>query len=140
MEEQLVAPCGMNCAVCSSYLAMSRGHEKKRGMAHCAGCRIRQKNCSFIKKRCVSGLQKDAIQYCYECDIFPCENLEKIDKRYRTNYDYSFIEALEFIRDNGIDAFLEREMEKYKCPDCGDIICIHNGKCYKCQTLTSWRG
>ncbi len=140
MKKELIAPCGMNCAICSSYLAYSRGHEKKRGMAHCIGCRERKKNCSFIKKRCGARLQKEEIDYCYQCPDFPCENLEKIDNRYKTRYDYSFIENLEFIRDNGMDVFLERERERWKCPNCGDVLCVHNGKCYKCQTVESWKG
>jgi hypothetical protein len=139
MEKELIAPCGMNCGLCSGYLALSRGHKKKRGMPHCAGCRIRQKNCAFIKKRCETRLVKK-VEFCHECMRFPCENLKKIDKRYRTRYDYSFIENLKIIREKGLDAFLEREREQWKCPNCGDVICIHNGKCYKCQTVESWRG
>ena len=29
MEEQLIAPCGMNCGVCVSYLAMKNEINKK---------------------------------------------------------------------------------------------------------------
>ena len=140
MKAELIAPCGMNCSLCSSYLAYSRGHEKKRGMSHCTGCRIRGKNCSFVKKRCPHGLSKGKLDYCHECGDFPCENLQKISNRYKTNYNYNFIENLEFIRDNGMDAFLEKETEEHKCLNCGDVICIHNGKCYKCQEIKSWKG
>ncbi|MBA3046117.1 MAG: DUF3795 domain-containing protein [Candidatus Thermoplasmatota archaeon] len=140
MKPELIAPCGMNCAICSAYLAMSRGHEKKKGMSHCTGCRARNKNCSFIKKRCTGGLRQNKIRFCYECSDFPCENLRKIDARYRKNYDYSFIVALEFIRDNGMEPHLVHEEMRYKCPSCGDVLCVHNGKCYKCQSIKTWRG
>jgi hypothetical protein len=136
----LIAPCGMNCGFCSAYLAMSRGHEKRKGMSHCPGCRARNKDCSFIKKRCPSGLRKNLVQFCYECAVFPCENLVKIAKRYETDYEYDFIEALKFIRDKGMPAFLRRERKRWKCPNCGDVICVHNGKCYRCQKITSWKG
>ncbi len=109
-------------------------------MTHCTGCRIRQKDCSFIKKRCGPKLQKNQVHFCYECDDFPCDNVKKLDHRYKTNYNYSFIEALVFIRDNGMDAFLNRELERWKCPNCGDILCVHNGKCYSCQDIKSWKG
>jgi hypothetical protein len=139
MERELIAPCGMNCGLCSSYLALSRGLEKKKGMAHCSGCRIRQKNCAFVKKRCAK-IRKGEVEFCYECGDFPCYEIKHLDERYITRYHYSFIEALEFIRDKGMDAFLKREKKKWKCKNCGDVICVHNGKCYKCQKIKSWKG
>lgn len=75
---------------------------------------------------------KGKVQYCYECEEFPCANLLKLDKRYRSNYRTSFVENLEYIRENGIDKFMERENEKWQCPECGEVICCHNGICYSC--------
>ncbi|MHB8104356.1 MAG: DUF3795 domain-containing protein, partial [Dehalococcoidales bacterium] len=53
METILVAPCGMNCGLCSAYLAM-KNDLKKLGIqrSYCAGCRPRGKNCAFMKKNC----------------------------------------------------------------------------------------
>jgi hypothetical protein len=51
MKEELVAPCGMNCGVCSGYLAF--GHDvKAQGirMPYCKSCRPRDKKCTFLKK------------------------------------------------------------------------------------------
>jgi len=42
------------------------------------------------------------------------------------------IENLEYIKENGIRYFLTKEAERWKCPDCGDTICCHNGICYNC--------
>ena len=39
------------------------------------------------------------------------------------------------IEKQGMDAFLKEQEKKYKCPECGEIICVHNGKCYSCDTL-----
>jgi len=46
----------------------------------------------------------------------------------------SMIDNLEFIRDNGIDKFLRRQAKKYKCPTCGGTVCVHNGRCYECDS------
>jgi len=46
----------------------------------------------------------------------------------------SMIDNLEFIGDNGIDKFLRRQAEKYKCPTCGGTIRVHNGRCYECDS------
>ena len=45
----------------------------------------------------------------------------------------SMIENLEYIRDKGIDKFLEKEQEKWQCPDCAGVICCHNGLCLNCN-------
>jgi len=55
-----------------------------------------------------------------------------IDKRYRALYRMSMIENLEYIGKNGVGQFLEKEEEKWKCPECGAAICCHNGICFNC--------
>ena len=72
------------------------------------------------------------MRFCYDCKDFPCRWLKTLDKRYRTFYHMSMIENLEYIRDNGISKFLEREQEKWRCPECGGVICCHNGVCFNC--------
>ena len=131
-NENLVAPCGMNCGICSGYLAET--HDiKKQGvrMTYCRGCRPRNKNCAFLKKRC-RLLSEGTVNFCYECPQFPCDQLKAIDKRYRERYHMSMLENLSFIREHGIDGFLKKEEEKWQCPDCGGTICCHNGICFDC--------
>jgi hypothetical protein len=132
MEEILIAPCGMNCALCASYLAM-KNDLKTTGImkTYCAGCRPRGKNCAFLKKKC-DLLGNVRVQYCYECSEFPCRSLKQLDTRYRTLYRMSMIENLEYIREHGIKNLLEREEEKWRCPECGGTICCHNGICFSC--------
>jgi len=45
----------------------------------------------------------------------------------------SMIENLIFIKENGIESFLEKETEKWKCPECGELISCHNGVCMSCH-------
>jgi hypothetical protein len=132
MKEELIAPCGINCAVCSAYLAMKNDLKKQGiGRMYCAGCRPRGKNCTFMKKNC-ELLGNGLVQFCYECGDFPCRRLKALDKRYRTFYHMSMIENLEFIKKEGIGQFLAKEETKWRCPDCGDVICCHSGVCYSC--------
>lgn len=123
----------MNCAICSGYLALENDVKSKgTKMPYCAGCRPRDKKCAFLKKRC-DLLLNNRIKYCYECDDFPCEKLLHIDKRYRDNYKMSMIENLEYIKGFGIERFLKKEGEKWKCSECGGVICCHNGICFSCN-------
>ena len=132
-ERILVAPCGMDCNIYSHYLAYAHDPQKIPGRPQCAGCRIRNKNCAFVKKRCAK-LRKGEAEFCYECTDFPCRSIKKLDERYRARWNYSFIENLECIRDEGIDAFLEKEQKRFKCPKCRGTVSVHDGKCYACET------
>jgi len=132
-KPELIAPCGMNCAVCSGYLAL-RYDVKSKGirMPYCKGCRPRDKKCAFLKKRC-ELLLNDKVEFCYECKDFPCERLEHIDNRYQTFFRMSLMENLESIKRNGMSRFLEAQEEKWRCPKCGEVICCHNGLCFNCD-------
>jgi hypothetical protein len=132
-SEELIAPCGMNCALCSGYLA-NKYNIKEKGikMPYCTGCRPRDKICAFLKKSCKLLLDKK-IKYCYECGKFSCDGLKTIDKRYRERYRMSMIDNLNFIREKGIGKFLLSERKKWQCPGCGEFICCHNGLCFRCN-------
>ncbi len=137
MEERLIAPCGMNCAVCVSYLAM-KNDLKRKGFSkkYCAGCLPRGQNCLFMKKQC-DRLGKGLVRFCYDCVDYPCRRLRALDERYRTKYHMSMIENLDFIRSYGIDSFLKKETAKWRCSSCGGrrggVICCHNGLCLDCS-------
>jgi hypothetical protein len=128
---ELIAPCGMNCAICRAYLAYTHGIPRKKGkITYCAGCLPRGKNC-YIKQGC-KKLSKHQIQSCSECDTIPCEKLAHLDKRYRERHNMSMVENLKLIKTKGLNEFLKNQQEKYTCPNCGDIICVHDAKCLAC--------
>lgn len=135
MEKELIAPCGMNCALCSGYLAM-KNSTKDKGISksYCAGCRKTNKKCAFLKKKCFL-LLNNKIKYCFQCNDFPCARLQHLDKRYRTYYRMSMVDNLKFIKRNGISKFLKKEERKWKCKKCGELICCHNGLCFKCDLV-----
>ncbi|MGZ4902493.1 MAG: DUF3795 domain-containing protein [Halobacteriota archaeon] len=132
-NNELIAPCGMDCSVCNRYLAR-KYDTKNKGvlMAYCIGCRPRDRKCAALKKRCDLLLAHD-VGFCYECCRFPCRNLKRLDARYQKHYRTSLIENLNFIRDHSLAAFFERENAKWRCPQCGDMLCCHNGVCFNCS-------
>ena len=131
MNKELIAPCGMNCGICASYLAM-KNYLKKKGVRkkYCLGCLPGGMNCHY-KRQC-DRLGKGIVQFCYECVDFPCRLLKTLDKRYRTLYHMSMVENLQYIKEHGLEQFLIREQEKWRCPHCGETICCHNGICFNC--------
>ena len=132
MNSELIAPCGMNCAICKSYLAYTHGVPRKRGkISWCAGCNPRGKNC-YVKRGC-KQLTKHQIQYCYQCkETMPCAHLARLDNRYRERYGMSMVENQKTLKEKGMDEFLRLQAERYTCPDCGDVVSVHDGKCYGC--------
>ena len=133
MEEQLIAPCGMNCGLCISYQAMKTDlNSKGFNRRYCPGCRPRGKNCTFMSRHC--GLVgKGLVYFCHECPDFPCKRLKDLDRRYRDKHHMSMIDNLAFIKEHGMPDFLEKERTKWRCPECGGTVCCHNGLCLECD-------
>lgn len=122
-----IAPCAMDCRLCSAYMRKKNpcggcNGEDSLKPAFCQSCVI--KNCAQIAKS-LSGL-------CIECEKFPCRRLKQLDARYRGKYHMSMIGNLEYIRENGMDAFLKEEKQKWTCVGCGNILSVHKPECLKC--------
>lgn len=133
MEEKLIAPCGMNCALCVHYQFGEKnlnrlGFHKK----YCPGCIPRGKNCLFLGGAC-ARLANGELRFCHLCENFPCKRLKALDKRYRTKYGMSMIDNLRMIKECGMDAFLASQEEAWRCERCGTARCCHNGLCLACD-------
>jgi hypothetical protein len=128
----LIAPCGMNCALCRAFM---------RRRNPCPGCRGEDEG--KPKTRIVCRLKTCAERrpggrFCGDCASFPCERLRNLDKRYRLKYGMSMIENLRNLRSIGLAAFIEQEQRRWACPGCGATLCVHEPACLNCQR--PWRG
>ena len=133
MDEKMIAPCGMNCGLCVSFqFGASDLNKEGFNKKYCSGCVPRGENCTFMDKHC-DLIGQGQVRFCFECEDYPCKRLKALDKRYRSKHHLSMIQNLNTIRDFGMDYFLETEINKWKCPDCGELICCHNGLCLNCQ-------
>ena len=130
----LIAPCGMNCTVCSKYLAYLNNLERSQ----CPGCRPRNQACTYLFEKC-SGINQGPTgqaRFCFECDQYPCKGIDRMDKRYRESYGMSVKGNLEMIRESGLDTLIEIQYHQHRCDRCGGLISVHNRKCFKCDTVT----
>jgi hypothetical protein len=128
MNASLIAPCGMNCAICIGHL-----REKKQ----CPGCNAMDEEKAVYCRKCIikncDVLKEKNMKFCSgECEKYPCKRLKNLDKRYRTKYGMSMLENLENIKKYGIEQFVEQEQIRWKCPECGEILCVHRTSCLKC--------
>jgi hypothetical protein len=119
----MIAPCGMNCALCMGY---------QRKKNHCAGCNsLNQTRVKCVIKYC-EYLKDSGKKFCFGCKKYPCKRLTALDKRYRTKYGMSMIENLNSIKEAGIRKFIKDEKEKWACKECGSLICVHKKRCLTC--------
>lgn len=123
----LIAPCGLNCRLCRAYA---------RDRNPCPGCRgddtWKANACVTCKIKNCEKLVKGKLEYCFDCDEFPCALLDHLDKRYKTKYRTSVIDNLLSIKDFGIRNFIENENKKWTCPGCGAMLCMHKPDCLSC--------
>jgi hypothetical protein len=134
----LIAPCGMNCGICRAYLKENNKYKIgiQRVLVRCPGCRGTEsgkpKYCAGCKIKNCGIFKNNGAKYCFECGKFPCDRVKRLDKRYRTNYNMSMIENLEYIRDYGIRKFVKNEEARWTCSRCGGTVCVHDKFCVEC--------
>lgn len=126
IDTGMFAPCGMNCKVCYKHCYHSKP---------CAGCLNRDngkpEHCRKCKiKNCI---KEKALSYCFDCFEYPCKLIKNLEKSYNKRYQASLIKNGCFVREHGLDCFMEQQKEKYTCPKCGGIISIHDRECSECQ-------
>lgn len=128
MAPSLIAPCGMNCRLCMAY---------QRSKNHCPGCYADDASKPTYCRSCqITTCQIRAnIEGCYACEKYPCTRLKQLDKRYRGKYHMSMLDNLNYIRDYGMDAFIQHEKERWACPDCGAVVCVHRNNCPGCDKV-----
>jgi hypothetical protein len=81
----LVAPCGIDCGLCSLNMCkedpalmdrlVSRGIPREK--LPCAGCRNIAGDCPVISEKCetYNCVREKGVDFCFECDDFPCSKL-----------------------------------------------------------------
>ena len=125
-QEALIAPCGINCALCTGY-------QRKKNA--CPGCRqgaLPNTSCQKCVIKNCETVQKSASGFCFECETFPCARMKALQKRYRTKYKTDIFKNLDSIKTDGMDAFLQNQAEIWTCPACGALLCMHRSVCLHC--------
>ena len=145
VKKELLAPCGLWCGVCSIYIAhknnnlkfkeklfpVYKAFAKNLNDIACTGCLSEGtvfpvcQVCSI--KKCCKGKN---IEGCYQCEEFPC--------KYTDNFPIPvgkkvILRAVPFWRDHGTEKYIEAEMDRYRCPECGNQLFRGAKRCNKCK-------
>lgn len=123
----LIAPCGINCAVCAAFL---------RAKNPCFGCLPEYEGKGTHMREC--RIKKCAASFgflrCSECAKMPCFLEKNINSRYEKSWGTSLVGNLLQIHQMGLAAFVASEPEKWTCPACGGRLTIHSAVCPTCQS------
>lgn len=117
----LVAPCGIDCGVCELYMCkdspqlydylLTRGIPKEK--LPCKGCRPSEGGCPVIGNSCAtySCVQLKGVEFCHECDDFPCNKLHPASDRADVLPHNTKVFNLCTIESIGLDSFVKRSAD-----------------------------
>jgi hypothetical protein len=145
IDKALLAPCGLYCGVCAVYIAHKDKNTKfkerivsvypfttKPEQIECTGCLsdgIIFEFCRFCSiKSCV---QKKGIEGCHQCDEFPCKYIDNFIMPVGKKV---ILRAIPQWREWGTEKWVQEEIKRYHCPECGNPLFRGAKKCNKCKT------
>ena len=132
MNNASIAPCGVICDICLGF---------QRSKNKCVGCKNtgnKPYHCTVCSiKSCPEKEGKENL-LCSKCRKFPCRRIRDLDKRYTNKYGESPIQNLQSIKKIGLKEFVEIEKEKWKCKECGHLLCVHRNVCLVCGTRNQY--
>ncbi len=127
MNNLSIAPCGVLCDLCKGY---------QRSKNKCVGCNYignKPYHCTVCSiKECPEKKGNNKL-LCSECPKYPCRRIKDLDKRYIHKYGESPIGNMQSIIDSGINDFIAKETDKWTCPTCGQLLCVHSNVCLSCS-------
>ena len=149
--KQLVGICGIYCGTCPMYL-VPRYHDlefidknsREYGLPaeeiRCDGCLSDQlfppcRVCRHGFRQCAR--EKNAT-WCFQCQDFPCSRLQSfldIHVVDGISHHAKLIEELQYMKERGIEDWLEKQDREGRCPKCGRVPYWFDRKCTNCQTL-----
>lgn len=132
MNYASIAPCGVICDLCVGF---------QRTKNKCAGCNStgnKPYHCTACSIKSCPEKNGNEELLCCECEKFPCSRIKNLDRRYTTKYGESPLSNLQRIKEVGFSEFLETEKEKWKCIECGHLLCVHRHECLNCGSINTF--
>lgn len=141
VEKELLAPCGLYCGVCAIYIADRDDNvkfkEKLTGVygvgleeLHCKGCLSDDvfKYCTVCPIRECTREKGD--EGCYRCEDFPCKFVDDFPLPVGKKV---ILRAVPEWRALGTDRWVEKEIERYHCHECGYPLFRGAKRCRNCK-------
>jgi hypothetical protein len=146
---KLVGICGIYCGTCPSYLAFQENdiaelERRSQELGYtieelrCEGCLSDKLMPSCIE--CRHGFRQCAREHgatwCFECADFPCQRLEDFKNVHIVDgisHHEHLVAELQYLKDNGLEAGLEKMDREGRCPRCGKRLYWSTRECPDCH-------
>jgi len=122
------APCGVFCGACPSYEKSCLGcgsSERTQRRKSKWQCKIRK--CCFEDKN---------LNFCIDCHEFPCNLIEKLKNSHpcdvRFKYRHEIYDNIERIKEIGVENWVKKQKNRFKCPKCNGRVLWYKYKCNEC--------
>ena len=145
INKALLAPCGLYCGVCAIYIAHRDDNLKFKERlvnvykplteaiddVQCTGCLSEGIIFGFCQNCPIKSCVKEKeIESCTQCNEWPC----KIINRFPIPVAKKVImRAIPQWRELGTAEWVEKEEERYHCPNCGNFLFRGAKRCNKCK-------
>ena len=153
---QLLGICGLYCGTCPKYLAYhDQDKEELQKISQMDGVPIEEIRCDgclsdHVYGRCIDcrhGFRRCAeekkVNWCFQCSDFPCKRLENFSTIHVVSgicHHKKVIENLQFIKDHGIEKWVEQQDKEGTCPNCGKMLYWYSLKCPRCHAVVRYDG
>jgi hypothetical protein len=148
-KRELVGICGIFCGTCPRYLA-SRDNDveylekasRDSGFPieeiRCDGCLSENvfptcRDCRHGFRECAA---ENKVTWCFQCAQFPCSRLEGFLPSHVVNgvsHHARLIQELQYMKDRGIERWLEQQDRSGRCPRCGKMLYWYARECPSCR-------
>ena len=145
-NKTLAAVCGLYCPACTAFIATKEEPERLHALAArmgrsvedvtCEGCRS-SKRSFYCRELCTmkSCAGKKGIDFCSQCDEFPCETLKTFQAA--APHRRELWSSLAQIKTDGYEPWSRDMAALYACPGCGVLNSAYDLKCRSCGTAPS---
>lgn len=132
------AYCGLYCAACPSYQATADGTYQEKGLPACKGCKsdtVTGEWCKICNLK--SCAREKGLDFCYECNQYPCENLNNFKEDILYPYHNEVYDYMKTIKEKGKEIWLTEMKKRWSCNDCGTMHDWWSMKCKPCGSKTN---
>jgi len=139
------AYCGLYCGACAILVANERD-ELEQLLARedaaqydaddltCRGCRTEVTACFCADCEMRACARERGVAFCVECGDYPCQHLQTFQADKHAHHSV-VLKNLETIREDGAEAWLAAQAERWSCPKCGRRFTWYEEKCKNCGAV-----
>lgn len=144
-DKKLASVCGLYCPSCTVYIGTHEDPQRLEYIAQQFGCKPQDMECDGCRsdrvashcREChfVACANKKGIDFCGECDMYPCEEL----KAFQTQMPHriELWDNLKRIQGIGYEKWFMEMNEHYACPACKTLNSAYDLACRTCGNTPS---